>query len=466
MKRLIFEDVAGNHARYPLIAAPSLERWNYDAFLDYMSRPGKASWDEGFLVAPEDPVRHETFRYLVNHPGATLNDPVRFEVDGRPLDATRPFSLYAEETHIQIKREAHASPLDPETDVDLAARHQQMYETFPERFDRVFQALFDFENDGPTDRDGRRAECFADLRERFTDRYDVPGQLRLLLAIAEIIHRAPFENGSKFMDGVWFRSGYEMWENMARGFGGVCSEKASALKFVCDVIGIPNTPVIGSREKPAPDFEDQMLDYLRDRGQRRIPLRAQHLFLELEVGGRFYLVDPTGGNIPLLFLTREDAEPWFRAGYRARMVYQTEQLHLRRVSNTIGDAVLLISEYHLPDIHFDYVFKQGLGVLIQPDLYIGGFFDWGGERRAIMQTHFASLGRSQRLPYPLFLNDENADDDDRPETLGPVEEVRQRIKGLYPNPDYSGDITLVVQPLQPNFWRRPNISEELRALLG
>ena len=78
----------------------------------------------------------------------------------------------------------------------------------------------------------------------------------------------------------------------------------------------------------------------------------------MELGGRSALVDATNGNIPFTFLLDDDGALRVRRGMRARMVYNVERLHLAEVSELAGDIMLTISEFHVPDLHFQFMFQH------------------------------------------------------------------------------------------------------------
>ena len=82
------------------------------------------------------------------------------------------------------------------------------------------------------------------------------------------------------------------------------------------------------------------------------------------------------------------------------MFSKVDRLFLYPLEKTAGDILLLISEFHLPFTHWDYTFDQGLGLAILPDMYVGAYFDWGGECTQRLQSHYSKI--SKRLPRSCF----------------------------------------------------------------
>ena len=133
-----------------------------------------------------------------------------------------------------------------------------------------------------------------------------------------------------------------------------------------------------------------------------------------------------------------------------------------RVSDWLGEALLTLSQYHVPELHLQYIFKQGLGLSISPDLYVGVYFDWGGERSALQQNHYASLAQLAGFPYPRFIHQKNIH-------AIPDETLQNQLKSAlaalqlhYENRQFTGGFTFVIQPLTQNFWRQARLSRALR----
>jgi len=465
VKTLIFEDVAANRGLYALRCPDALERWNVAALRDFLAHPATGAQAEGYLAEPVDALRHESFRRLINDPASTLNAPIRFAQGGVLLKDSDAIRLDKACTRVSLRRESSEGDVGAAAS-SLGERHREAYQLHRAAFHEHFDALFDFERNSIETIEGLRVRSFEQLADDFATRLSPPQQLRFLHHCAALVQQAPFENISRILHSVRYRSGLEMWDNMARGFGGICAEKNVAFKFVCDVLGLPSVPVLGARDDFPDDFEARTAAFLRGDGETSIPVQVSHFMLEVAVAGDRYLVDATGGNIPLLFLNTHDAAPYLSAGYRSRMFSKVERLALRRTAPEIGDGLLMLCEYHLPDLHYGFIFEQGLGLAILSNLYIGACFDWGGERSAILHTHHATVARRQRLPYPLLLNDQTDALLPCDALLDLLREVRHRLKHDVADPHYSGDVEIVLQPLQDNFWRRPRLSAEVWGALG
>jgi hypothetical protein len=268
------------------------------------------------------------------------------------------------------------------------------------------------------------------------------------------------------MAGRQFRCGYEMWSNLRAGFGGVCAEKTSALQFVCSILSVPVRPVLGSDSRIPDDFEQSLRAYVDSKGEKELPVRIYHHLIQIGIDDEEYLVDATNGNIPLMFLDQSDAELLLRYGYRARMVYRVDKLNLHRVSTWTGDAMLTLSEYHVPELHLQYVFEQGLGLYISNDLYLGVYFDWGGEASALKQNYYSALARRVGFPYPRFVHANNLESVPDEELRCWLKRTFDALRHQYPNRHYTGDFTFVIQPVKPDFWTMPRVSKSVRRLLG
>lgn len=411
------------------------------------------------MVEPPNRLRHETLRRLISHPSSAFHRPVQFVQNGILLDESGELETHAATTEILLERDEAASPGNPRA-LSLAECNRRAFQGSPAEIVRCMDALFDFPGHIIMDRCGRPVGSFAELFEGFSDGLDACNQLRVLFRLAEVVHAHPFENISKMVAGVPFCSGWEMWGRMEQGGGGICAEKTAALKFVCDVLGVETFYAAGSHYTIPDDYELQLKRYVVSEGDASQPVWIQHLLLGFKLGDTDYLTDVSNGSLPLLFLTGDDMRRYLAAGYRARMVYHGEHMNLRRISNWAGDTLLTLSEFHVPDLHFQYIFDQALGLHISSKAYIGAFFDYGGIRTARYQGHYTALAESRRLPRPRFIHAGNMQalpDEALQETL---KKVRVALREHYANPYYTGDFTFVIQPL--NRGRvAPRVSEDV-----
>ena len=463
MNALDFEDVGGNRLRYTINYPQGMNKWSFDGFIEFMELTPSEANDQGFMFSINDNLRHERFRYLVNQPDSTLNTPLVFIQNGERIVIGDEFSLNGVTQQVGIHR-AHADSSTRHCQqAPLKERHLTIYNHYEEMLVEAIDKTIN--KDLPPE---PPRLSFLRLKDEASGTEDHPtkeAQLEFLLRAAMAIHRAPFENWSKFNEAIPFRNGYEMWLNYLNGGGGVCSEKTASLKFLCDVLGLESRPVIGTQSRLTDEDIDSIGDYFLSNGDGQPPFDIKHLLLEVDVNGESYLIDATGGNVPMLFLNGIDAEAYFKAGYSVRMLTLTDKLYLHRVPAWIGDAHLLVCEYHLPDVHFDLTFEQDLGLEISGDQYVAAFFDYGGEHSDRLRKHFEKLGTSQKLDPPIFINKQTNQIPVTDHSLNFFQDIRASILQSYPDPNYTGDFTIVLQPLRKNFWRKPIISKELAQIL-
>jgi hypothetical protein len=118
----------------------------------------------------------------------------------------------------------------------------------------------------------------------------------------------------------------------------------------------------------------------------------------------------------------------------------------------------------VPELHLQYVFKQGLGLQISPQAYIGVYFDWGGEASALKQNYYSSRARKLRFPYPRFIHADNLASVPDPHLRTLLDRTRKALRHHYPDKTFTGDFTFVIQPLAPHFWTLPRVSESVKRL--
>lgn len=456
MQSLRFQDIGGNNLSYTLLHPDQAPPWSFDRFLEFMALSETDAREEGFIYDPEDSLWHERFRHLVNQPAHTLNPPLEFIQNGVQVGEGDCFSL-GELEPIEILREPDTDPELEITRLSLANRNRAI---FTNHYPALAPAV-----DQTVNGSLPKGHPPFSIRELVDSRADSAELLPFLLHAARAIHAAPFENWSKFSENVPFRNGYEMWMNLAQGAGGVCSEKTAAFKFLCDILHLPVQPVIGTHLRLDDQTVEAIGEYFLSNGKSPAPCEIKHLLLEVEMADEKYLVDVTGGNVPLLFLNAADSQPFFKAGYPVRMVSLMDKLFLSRVPEWIGDAHLLICEYHLANAHYDLVFDQDLGLEISPEHYIAAFFDYGGDSSKQIRDHFRQLSTSQQLEPPLFITGKEPVPEENGGLIRFFADARRRIIDTYPDPNYTGDIGVVIQPLKNNFWRQPMLSSQLHSLL-
>jgi len=465
VKTLTLTDRRGNGDSCSLILPAKMTHWKVSALREFLAAGNDRARADGFLAAAPNPLRFEPFRQLVVTPELTYNAPVTFEQNGRILQDDDAIDLALPTNHLALDRAEAATGPDT-AQISVRARNMQAFESNRRQIVAIIDHLFDFTAFPIALLDGRRVSSFAQLIDHFIDRLDRANALRFIFRIAMMLHAAPFENFSKIIGGRQFRCGYEMWSILAQGFGGVCGEKTAALKFICDVLSIPTRPVLGS-DSPIPgDFEDALHAYIDSEGDQNLPVDIHHHILEITLGAERYVIDVTNGNIPMVFLDADDSDTLVSHGCRARMVYRVERLAMRRASTWVGDALETLSEYHVPELHLQYVFAQGLGLHISSKAYIGVYFDWGGERSALKQNYYSSQARGRRFPYPRFIHADNMHSVPDPALGKLLTQTLDALRLHYADKQYTGDFTFVIQPLTPYFWSMPHISTSVKHLLG
>ncbi len=465
MKQLVFADAQGNHARYRLTIPDSMDVWRLDAFLDFMTCTEEQMAERNYLPRPVDPLHHQNLRHLVCSPAAVLSRPLEFWQHGQQIlgdvaiDLSRPRNL------VELRREHGVAAADCGS-LDLATRHRREFADCTAELLEIWDELFDFDAHRIVTNQGACIAHFEQVLDAFDTALDPANRMRVLYRLAHLIYQAPFENVSKVIEGRGMRSGLEMWRNIALGRGGMCAEKAWALKFVCDVLGVHNAPVFGTAT-PLPDDLETRLEQLVAHGSAEsLGIWLQHHLLELRLDGRRIVADVANGNMPLLFLTGADAAARLRAGVRARMVYHTEKLMLTRASALAGDTMLVYSQYRVPDLTYQFVFEQGLGLQITDSLFLGVALDWHDQRSGELQQYYSNCARRLGLPFPRFLHKDNlrcVPDADARQLL---RNVLEALRDGYPRREYTGDFTVVMQPLLAQRWSRPQVSDEIRQMLG
>jgi hypothetical protein len=465
VKRLIFRDVQANRSSYVYLLPDSMKQWALPALRDYMAVPLYEAAEAGFLPHPQDELRHESFRRLITMPASTLNQPVVFLQGDTALDPQQQLQIGSGDTTVMLERDDHDSGLDLDA-VDVSQRNLIAFSGARHRLVQLVDRQIDFETTHIRTRRGARVESITELLSQCSESLDNTNLLRLLFRIARVVHAAPFENFSRILDGSELRSGYEMWDAIDRGYGGVCVEKTAALRFVCDILGIRTSPVLGSGETIPQGIDQLIANYITAGDDAPLPIWIQHHLLEIHLPDSTCLIDVTNGNIPLLMADGPDTARRLQAGLRARLVYNVDRVNLRRVEQHTGDLLLTLGEYQVPDLQLQYIFEQGLGLHISDRAFLGVYFDWGGERSQLQQNYYTRMALRSGFPLPRFLHAENLNSCPDESMQHLLEHLLEVLRTRYDDPAYTGDFTFVLQPLEPTFWTAPRISESIRAALA
>ncbi|MGN7613901.1 hypothetical protein ACQZV8_17675 [Magnetococcales bacterium HHB-1] len=355
----------------------------------------------------------------------------------------------------------------------LSTRHTRRLRQYGYTLSRALDQTIHWPQTQFKDRYNQPIKSFQDLLPDFMHRFDGPTRDAILLLFATLLHRAPFENISRLWDTTPLRAGHRFWPAMAAGLGGTCAEKSMALKFLCDALKIPTHHVLCHRYPLPDDYKQQVLRWTPD-SNHPPPPHIEHHILLCHTSENIWLVDTTGGNMPLMFLNQKEAEPYFKQGIFARMAYRNEEFNLTKVDDETGDRIFILSEDFTFDGRLDLIWKQKLGLIITPQYHIGSFLDWGGEQSAIWQSYYSRLAQQATLPPPYFIPHHHLDQYSR-RNPNPVirllPSLRQRLLFEYDQPDYTGDITFFIQsfttqPIQNShhtinqyngFWQQPRI---------
>ncbi|MHC4529198.1 MAG: hypothetical protein ACYS29_15080 [Planctomycetota bacterium] len=464
MKLLVLKDKQGNQADYPLLIPDGMNRWKVSSFLDFVRLGHEGSQTAGYLPRPANVLRHESLRQMVAFPESTYNPPVDFRQNGKQLMRDDVIDLRGPVNTVTFGRQLDCGRPQPGR-ISVSQRNKRAFASCRSEIISIVDSLFDYGKYHILRRNGQSVHSVADVVEDFCGELDLTNQVRFWLRMAQVIYRAPFENFSKIIDGAHMRSGYEMFGNIAAGFGGVCAEKTAALRFICDILSVPTSDVIGSDSVIPADFEQVLGAYIDSEGEQELGIDVQHHLIEIIMGDRRYLVDTTNGNVPFVFMDEGDCDRLIRGGFRARMVYRVDRLNMARVSRWAGDALLTIGEYHVPDLHLQYIFNCGLGLHISRNAYIGVYFDWGGRSSALMQNHYARLARRVRFPFPRFIHQNNLESIPDEPLKRLLEETLVALRERSGDWHYTGDFTFVIQPIVPHFWTAPRISKSVNKLL-
>lgn len=451
-KSLTFIDSFGNYNLYTLCVPDELKKWRFSALIEFLRTDPNLHEEKGFVVSVPDLLAHQRLRRITCYPESSLSLSPTFWQNNRELHDDEFVNLSQKENFIEIKRKS--SDKNTFKIPDCKQKNIEDYHVCKTIICNAIDKALDLKSIF-TDIDSfeQLTDCFSQIS--YEDR------LKLVFHVALTIYVAPFENISRLTGCSCFRSGAEMWLSIADGFGGICSEKTSALKFICDILGIKNRPVFGSSYNIPEDIENQYISFIKARGDLPPPVWLQHHLLEIFLDEKSFLIDVANGNLPFLFLNKDDADSRLAGGMRMRLVYHTERLNLKRCAESLGDIMLTFSEYHIPDIAWQFIFKQQLGLEISNNHYLGVFADYHSQRSSIMQQYYSNAAKEAGLLYPLFLHKNNLCTLKDKNMIIFLEEIRNNLFDFYPFREYTGDFTFVLQPLSSDRWIRPQISSQI-----
>jgi hypothetical protein len=216
---------------------------------------------------------------------------------------------------------------------------------------------------------------------------------RLVEGVARRVWDADFENYSRFLaPAIRLKTGDETVASIAGGWGGVCTEKVLALKYLTDAYGIESTVVFAGPHTrvPLPLSELRtMLDELDSYDftyARRYMRYWDHVALEYRLSdGSRWLVDPSNGNTPFICepsaLYLDDGSE--RRSVPVRMLAVEEPVTYHRVPESLGLDFLFAWETWIADVDLMQVFDNHLGLLVGREFHVTAAV-WGSEtKRAV-----------------------------------------------------------------------------------
>ncbi len=448
---------------YTVFIPDSASRWTLKMLLDDIGNSNNTTnnkiLDHNYLTR----FHFENFKIFLKNPEETLNEPLIFLQNEIIINEDDQLDWHNNSIIIEIDR-LNTSDIDL-SKLNLRMRNKKSFSNCYKSVIKIIDELFDFQKHIIRNIQNHQIKSFLQITNNFINNFDKKNQLRFIFRIAQIIYESPFENIGRVTDNIPFYSGLEMWARIYDGMGGVCAEKTSALKFICDIINLEVRPVFAARDKMDDDIDQKFIEYFKCGGNAKMPITVQHLLARVTIDKESYLIDVTNGNIPFLFLDEKDSITRLNAPMRLRMVYHMDRFYLKEVSEIVGDGILTISEFHIQDLYYQYIFKQQLGLSISEQVYLGVYFDWGGERSEQMQTFYATNAKKLKYPYPIFINERNIDSLEDENTKKLLKKFENSLRNIYCNKHYTGGFTFVIQPLHPFRWSDWQISEKIKVMV-
>ncbi len=206
-------------------------------------------------------------------------------------------------------------------------------------------------------------------------------KIELVKAVSEVINKSPYEIYSRFTGrNLRFRNGPETLESIMAGKGGNCSEKASAFEFIMLNFGISGRMVLGG-DKADGEFPYKDLRRALDEFDFRFKDDAQrywnHSANLFEVDDTLVLVDATGGPIPYLFCTGDEAGLYFSRQKSLPLWFlaDEEEYYYHDAPQDIAHDLLYSLEAFTPDTDLYHVLgpeneDAPFGLIITDELWI------------------------------------------------------------------------------------------------
>jgi len=236
---------------------------------------------------------------------------------------------------------------------------------------------------------------------------------RLVEALARRIWQADFENYSRFLaPAIRLKTGDETVASIVAGWGGVCTEKVLALKYLTDARGIESRVVFaGPRTRaPVPLAELRtMLDELDTYDftyARRYMRYWDHVALEYRLAdGSCWLVDPSNGNTPFLCAPSAPYLDGERRAVPVRMLAVEEPVTYHRVPESLGLDFLFAWETWVADVDLMQVFDNNLGLLVGQEFYVTASVWGSATKRAVAIESWRRYAEQHGLRLGLTAGD-------------------------------------------------------------
>ena len=204
---------------------------------------------------------------------------------------------------------------------------------------------------------------------------------KFLLCIAKHLYSAPYELYSRYLGtAVPFKTAAETLTSIGNGRGGNCSEKASVIDFICTNFGIDSQLCLSGHNASGkfPEF------HLRAALERSSTIFTgenqrywEHFANIVNVDGARWLIDATGGPMPFLFCTDNEADEYLdqKKCLQVKYIAREECFYYHNAPRDISYGALFNMEVFLPDIDMYHIFgaegeDSPFGLLIKPDLWI------------------------------------------------------------------------------------------------
>lgn len=199
---------------------------------------------------------------------------------------------------------------------------------------------------------------------------------KFLKAVGRRIWEADFELYSRFIgDRIRYKDGSETLENIIAGQGGICSEKASAMKMISDRFGFETEYLLAGPDAIGRFPVERLREMIDERDfayGKKYTNYWQHMALLYRIEGEPVMMDVTNGNVPFLFLEGDEALSLVDSGrfVQVRMAEDVERFYYHSVPQDIPLSLLALMRDWIEAIDLIHVFDDGLGLLIRDDYFV------------------------------------------------------------------------------------------------